>query len=150
MIRKMHLLQLARGGGGEWGGQEEVSAVSTSPGRLRGQPHKLLIGLLYLFVLGYRDKQDMLYARKQSESREGAGRSANEGRPGTRARRGCAMDAHEGSLLECLVLILDRKSNFKMRGCAREHVCLAWEEVCMGMVVIGGGGCLQTTAVLAE
>lgn len=57
------------------------------------------------------------------------------------------MDAHEGSLLECLVLILDRKSNFKVRGCAREHVCLAVEEVCMGMVVIGGGGCLQTTAL---
>lgn len=60
------------------------------------------------------------------------------------------MDAHEGSLLECLVLILDRKSNLKVRGCAREHVCLEGEEVCMGVVVIGGGGCLQTTAFLVE
>lgn len=29
---------------------------------------------------------------------------------------GCAVDTHEGRHLECLVLILDRKSNFKVTG----------------------------------
>lgn len=28
----------------------------------------------------------------------------------------CAVDTHEGRHLECLVLILDRKSNFKVPG----------------------------------
>lgn len=27
MIRKMHLLQLARGGGGEWGGEDNKKSV---------------------------------------------------------------------------------------------------------------------------
>lgn len=80
------------------------------------QPHKLLIGLLYLCLLGYKDKQNDLYARKHEESGKGAGGSANEDLAWTWATGHCAAGAHEGRHLECPVLILDRKSNFKVRG----------------------------------
>ena len=71
----------------------------TGPGRLKGSPTSFQSGF-------YSCRCPGIGINKTGHMQENIAANNIKGRLRTRATRRCAMDAHEGRLSECLVLIL--------------------------------------------